>query len=186
MSLFRRSKFARSFNPFLAIMPPRKMVLCSKVEPVEEEMGNCLLDLPELALECILERLPPSGLSSMAAVCKSLRDRCTSDYLWEKHMKNKWGRLIKDAAHREWLWHIATGSRTSPTDGNKKRWPFGFFINLWPFSLIKQNIVRIGKSKTSLPNDSLMALYVSLERGNFWFPAQVYNREVITTKHTIS
>lgn len=49
---------------------------------VEEVSGGAemsVLDLPELVLECILEKLPPSGLCNMAAVCSSLRDRCMSD-----------------------------------------------------------------------------------------------------------
>ncbi|KAG6789562.1 hypothetical protein POTOM_005667 [Populus tomentosa] len=39
-----------------------------------EAGGMSILDLPELALECILERLPPTGLCSMAGVCTSLRE----------------------------------------------------------------------------------------------------------------
>ncbi|PKI57784.1 hypothetical protein CRG98_021851, partial [Punica granatum] len=76
------------------------------MEDTNEEMS--VLDLPELALECILERLPPGGLFSMASVCSSLRKRCVSDYLWERHMKQKWGRVIGPAAYREWKWFIAT------------------------------------------------------------------------------
>ncbi|KAI6669640.1 hypothetical protein NL676_004525 [Syzygium grande] len=61
-----------------------------------------VLDLPELVLECILERLPPAELFNMAGVCSSLRNRCVSDHLWERHMKQKWGRVIGPAAYREW------------------------------------------------------------------------------------
>ncbi|XP_050226302.1 F-box protein At2g32560-like [Mercurialis annua] len=95
----------------------------------------CFLDLPELAIDCILEKLSPSGLCSMGRVCVSLRERCSSDDLWNKHLKKKWGGLIGNSA----------------------------FI----------------KTRTSslAANNSLMAMYMSLENGQFWFPAQVYNRE---------
>ncbi|KAE8664096.1 F-box protein [Hibiscus syriacus] len=36
-----------------------------------------------------------------SGVFSSLRDRCTCDHLWEKHMKRKWGEVIGDAAYRE-------------------------------------------------------------------------------------
>ncbi|KAJ6741693.1 F-BOX-LIKE PROTEIN [Salix viminalis] len=122
-------------------MPLKKVSLGSRVQEIveeEEEEGEkeepSLLDLPELALECILERLSPAGLCSMAGVCSSLRDRCRSDHLWERHLTQKWGRVIGESAHKEWQWHIPS-------------------------------------------NDSIMALYLSLESGKFSFPAQVYNRE---------
>lgn len=84
-----------------------------KQENAQEIEETSLLDLPELALECILERLSPPGLSNLSGVCVSLREKCTSDYLWERRMKQKWGRLIGDAAYKEWQWH--TASRKKPT-----------------------------------------------------------------------
>ncbi|KAK1401806.1 hypothetical protein POM88_001411 [Heracleum sosnowskyi] len=36
---------------------------------------------------------------------------------------------------------------------------------------------RRGKMSSTLPVDSVMALYLSLETGKLWFPAQVFNRE---------
>ncbi|KAI4382150.1 hypothetical protein MLD38_008149 [Melastoma candidum] len=55
----------------------RKMRTASiRVETVREQTTQeeaSVLDLPELALECILERLPPTGLFNMAGVCRSLR-----------------------------------------------------------------------------------------------------------------
>ncbi|KAK1365680.1 hypothetical protein POM88_041241 [Heracleum sosnowskyi] len=36
---------------------------------------------------------------------------------------------------------------------------------------------RRGKMSSTLPVDSVMALYLSLEIGKLWFPAQVFNRE---------
>ena len=37
----------------------------------------------------------------------------------------------------------------------------------------------------SLPDDSIMSWYLSIEKGKFWFPAQVYNREVYIYTHII-
>ena len=83
-----------------------------------DETMMSMLDLPELALDSILERLSPAELCSMAAVCTSRRERCTSADLWEKHMKQKWGKIIGPAASREWqLWHHHQAANSS-----KKWW----------------------------------------------------------------
>ncbi|KAJ9185000.1 hypothetical protein P3X46_004682 [Hevea brasiliensis] len=158
-------------------MPQKKINLGLKQAANAEEESPSLLDLPELTLECILERLSPSGLCSMAGVCSSLRDRCTSDHLWKKHLKQKWGRLIGDAAFREWQCHIASRKRPGLVDQSNQK---GFLRSLgtvWSFSWIKPKFETRNKPSTSLPVDSIMAMYLSLERGKFWFPAQVYNRE---------
>ncbi|GKV40733.1 hypothetical protein SLEP1_g48339 [Rubroshorea leprosula] len=150
----------------------------SKVENVkekekEEEKGKVsLLDLPELTLECILDRLSPAELCAMAGVCSSLRERCCSDHLWEKHMKQRWGRVIGDAAHREWKGHLVFRRKSSePCSRSKKK---GFLRIL--FNTILPEKGADGR-RTSTPADSVMAWYISLETGEFWFPAQVYNRE---------
>ncbi|XVE60969.1 hypothetical protein DITRI_Ditri06bG0003300 [Diplodiscus trichospermus] len=148
------------------------------VENVEEDKMS-LLDLPELTLECILERLSPAGLCSMAGVCSSFRKRCTSDHLWEKHMKQKWGKVIGDAAYREWQWHIASRKRPNLLGPSKQKGFLGFLSNIWPFSLFRPNLENCSNQqrKSDLPVDSIMSWYLSLETGKFWFPAQVYNRE---------
>ncbi|KAF7815574.1 F-box protein [Senna tora] len=133
----------------------KKMSLTSRVENVEDTQDMSVLDLPELVLECILEKLPPSSLCQMAGVCRSLRERCVSDYFWEKHMKQKWGGVIGPAAYREWQWHIAS---RQDVGGLKHDNSFN-------------------DQPSSLPFDSVMTWYLALETGNFWFPAQVYNRE---------
>ncbi|OMO72919.1 hypothetical protein CCACVL1_17519 [Corchorus capsularis] len=157
----------------------------SKSKAENEEEGRiCLLDLPELTLECILDRLSPAGLCSMAGVCSSLRERCISDHLWEKHMKQKWGQVIGGAAYREWQWHMASSMKKPNTllpQTNQK----GFLgslnnIKIWPFSCFAQNLESNSschQRKIDLPIDSIMSWYLSLETGKFWFPAQVYNRE---------
>ncbi|KAK2377592.1 F-box protein [Trifolium repens] len=140
-----------------------KRTFVSKVENVEEEEEDTpsqdlsVLDLPDLVLECILEKLPPDSLCQMAGVCHSLREKCVSDHLWERHMKQKWGRVIGPVAYREWKWYVAS-----------KR-SIGSLRHVYNNSAKKQS--------SYLPPDSFMTWYLALENENFWFPAQVYNRE---------
>ncbi|XP_031403029.1 F-box protein At2g32560 isoform X2 [Punica granatum] len=158
-------------------MSLKKACLGPKVENMEdtnEEMS--VLDLPELALECILERLPPGGLFSMASVCSSLRKRCVSDYLWERHMKQKWGRVIGPAAYREWKWFIATRRDYGGPKQGKQKWWMKLLTAL-PFSWIRSRLDNSDRQRISQPTDSIMSWYLALETGKFWFPAQVYNRE---------
>lgn len=171
------------------VLPLKKMSLSlgSKLAKVEEEkISLSLLDLPDLTLECILERLSPAGLCNMAGVCTSFRDRCTSDHLWEKHMKRKWGRLIGVAAYREWQLHLASKKRATLLNQSKQKGFFSSLYSFWPFSLIRPKLENDTEPTSSLPVDSIMAWYVSLESGKFWFPAQVYNREVILLQPSIS
>ncbi|GAV62138.1 F-box domain-containing protein [Cephalotus follicularis] len=157
-------------------MTPKKRNSTSKVENFEETGCLSVLDLPELVLECILERLPPSGLCSMAGVCSSLRERCMSDHLWEKHMKEKWGRVIGSAAHREWQWHIASKKDWSNRKQVKHNGLMRLLSLIRPLAWIRSKVDDCSKQST-LPVDSKMSWYLALERGRFWFPAQVYNRE---------
>ncbi|EOY08845.1 F-box family protein isoform 2 [Theobroma cacao] len=178
VSWFQKGRLGICFYQLPMILTLRKkMRLGPKVDNVEEERIS-LLDLPELTLECILERLSPAGLCSMAGVCSSFRERCTSDHLWEKHMKQKWGKVIGDAAHREWQWHIASRKRPNLLGPSKQKGFLGSLTNMWPFSWFTPNLEgSSSQRKTDLPNDSMMSWYLSLETGKFWFPAQVYNRE---------
>ncbi|CAN1145174.1 F-box protein At2g32560 [Linum perenne] len=150
----------------------------------EEEIGEggklSILDLPDLALECILERLPPAGLCNMASVCSSLKERCTSDYLWERHMKQKWGRVIGDAASREWKWYQASRKDYSGSSKQGKPKAFSSLVSLvWSFPWIKLKSDASLKQRSSSLHvgDSTRSWYLALESGKFWFPAQVYNRE---------
>lgn len=163
-----------------------KKSLNSRIENVEETHHELsLLDLPELTLECILEKLPPSSLIQMAGVCHSLRERCVSDHFWEKHMKKKWGGVIGQAAYKEWKWHLA--SKRDVKGLHKHGRQRGFLMKtlslVWPFQWMKLKVDDANdsnKQKNSLPVDSLMNWYLAIETGTFWFPAQVYNREVST------
>ncbi|XP_004290535.1 PREDICTED: F-box protein At2g32560-like [Fragaria vesca subsp. vesca] len=157
------------------------------LENVDQEQPGghvCLLDLPDLTMECILEKLSPSGLCSMAGVCTSMRDRCIRDHFWEKHMKQKWGKLIGAAAYREWeLQHTDSARRrNNQSDQTKKKSVFDSLSGLlqfcsWVIRPKLQSCRVKTTSATTLPVDSVMSLYLSLEIGDFWFPAQVYNRE---------
>ncbi|XP_059668305.1 F-box protein At2g26850-like isoform X2 [Cornus florida] len=174
LSWFGKSRFAIDFFRVSIDIPSMNKAACSRVGDLEEnEEASCLLDLPELALECILERLSPAELCTMARVCSSLRDVCTSDHLWEKHMKQKWGKLIGDAAYREWKYHNATRKRTTHLDSRKRKGLLRYIPSLW----IKPKLRCVIDQGSSLSVDSIMDWYLSLESGRFSFPAQVYNRE---------
>ncbi|KAJ4979158.1 hypothetical protein NE237_009938 [Protea cynaroides] len=158
-------------------MSMRRRNFSSKVENVEESVETSVLDLPELALECILGKLPSEGLCNMAAVCSSFRDRCRSDYLWERHMKEKWGRLIGCAAYREWQWRVACRNDLGVSEGCSRKHLVKSLCCSWPLSWILSKMENSNRQKSYLPADSMMSWYLSLENGKFWFPAQVYNRE---------
>jgi hypothetical protein len=167
-----------------------KRTFVSKVENVEEEEEDTpsqdlsVLDLPDLVLECILEKLPPDSLCQMAGVCHSLREKCVSDHLWERHMKQKWGRVIGPVAYREWKWYVASKRSIGSLRRGKQSSLIKFMSLRWPFSWMRMTVDgvynnSVKKQSSYLPPDSFMTWYLALENGNFWFPAQVYNREVI-------
>lgn len=177
----RTSFLAFSFFQFsLGMQFPNKSCLVSKVEHVEEEEEKekaSLLDLHDLPLDYILENLSPSELCNVAQVCKSLRERCRSDHLWEKHMKMKWGKVLGDSAYRQWKCYVASKNIEKDSNQHKnQKTILAFLHGFLPFFWIKS---KSEKEINSRPDDSLAALYLSLENGDFWFPAQVYNREVI-------
>ncbi|KAG5517329.1 hypothetical protein RHGRI_037921 [Rhododendron griersonianum] len=184
LSFLPLANFLKTILSGHSIQVPPKMSMkkrspSSKVDNFDEATTEeiCLLDLPELVLDSILERLPPDGLCSMAGVCGGLRDRCTSDRLWERHMKRKWGQVIGPAAHREWQWHMVS-RKESGFERSQRRGLMRSLSRLWPFSLMRSNFDTTAKEmKSSLPIDSIMTWYLALESGKFWFPAQVYNRE---------
>ncbi|CAN1236265.1 F-box protein At2g32560 [Linum grandiflorum] len=136
-----------------------------------------MLDLPELALDNILERLSPAELCNMAGVCTSLRERCTSDDLWERHMKQKWSKIIGPAASKEWqLWH----HQAAKSSCKQKGWLMirvlsSLFRHL--HSWLDSNPEDDDSCKWANPSHHPYAWYLALESGRFWFPAQVYNRE---------
>jgi hypothetical protein len=83
-----------------------------QVESVEE-ISECMfvLDLPELALEGILVRLPAASLVHMVVVCQDLRKRCRTDHLWQHLFHQKWVRIAGRSGFREWQQHFTTSSQ---------------------------------------------------------------------------
>lgn len=145
-----------------------QLISSSPAEKFEQAHGFSLLHLPELALENILSRLPAESLCVMAGLSCELRNQCQSNHLWEPLLKAKWGKIVGVDAYREWQWNVAF-------DKVDYRCCI-FWTCIWPFSLLHSD--ENGKKKRDdLPLDSLMARYCALESGQFWFPAQVYNRE---------
>ncbi|KAM7271818.1 hypothetical protein ACFE04_031032 [Oxalis oulophora] len=113
----------------------------------------------------------------MMTVCVSMRQKCKSDYFWEKHMNQKWGRVITEAAYREWQWFIIASKKKKAINGfNQSK---GYFSNLSNLIMRRWTTRDCCESRRRrvLDVDSVMALFIALEMGEFWFPAQVYNRE---------
>ncbi|KAI4386209.1 hypothetical protein MLD38_004161 [Melastoma candidum] len=165
-----------------AMMCLRKMrIASSRVEAVREQTTQeeaSVLDLPELALECILERLPPAGLFNMAGVCRSLRERCSGDFLWERHMRRKWGGLIGESARKEWKLYVSSRKELSNLEQGNQKCLLRALSGFCPVSWVRSKFVhQATQQKSYLPSDSIMSWYLALESGKFWFPAQVYNRE---------
>lgn len=161
-------------------LPWRSETKKKKKKP-EDENRMSLLDLPELTLDCILEKLSPSELCAMTCVCSELRDKCVSDHLWKNHMEKKWSRLMGEAAIKEWKSHVSTiMSCLRNPNPSKRQWSSRLVANLKPFSWLSSNIGCCNDKRSSslAPVDSVMYWYSNLENGKFWFPAQVYNREV--------
>ncbi|GFP95547.1 F-box protein at2g32560 [Phtheirospermum japonicum] len=140
----------------------------------EETSGNFLLDLPDLPLDCVLEKLSHLDLYNLSRVCSTLRQKCTSDHLWEKHMNKKWGGVIGDAAYREWQCQIASkrAHKLLHCKSQSKFKLFSGFFDFFGFKSEQKSYLR-----SSLPVSSVMSCYLALENGKFWFPAQVFNRE---------
>ncbi|KAI5393270.1 hypothetical protein KIW84_060403 [Lathyrus oleraceus] len=140
---------------------------------------SSLLDLPEVTLDLILNQLSPKELCRMLEVCVFLRDKCKSDDLWEKHLKNKWGRVIGEAVYKEWHLHV-TKAKEGNHGTNNQNGSFGSFVGVWPnlylCSYLQDSSLVINNQWS---NHFMMSLFFSLERGRFWFPAQVYKGLVV-------
>lgn len=147
-----------------------------RVQNVQDAECCCsLLDLPDLVMEQILCRLPPHSLCQMATVCKELRNRCTSDHLWELHLETKWGNVVGSVAYREWQKNVASHRQSIAVEHRVSKalmWPLSC---VWPLSWLKSRASQ--KTEEAPRADSFMAWYWALETGAFWFPAQVFNRE---------
>uniref|UniRef100_A0A7N0UF44 F-box domain-containing protein n=1 Tax=Kalanchoe fedtschenkoi TaxID=63787 RepID=A0A7N0UF44_KALFE len=148
--------------------PLGSSAVCEESHKTEDDAGEILsiLDLPDLVLECILQKQPPDALCRMASVCSDLRDMCLSDHLWERHMRAKWGRVIGSTARQGWRMAV----RNDPASLEPRKDLLGIILRkLWPFPWVQ--------SRSDCKITSLVAWYSALESGKLWFPAQVYNRE---------
>ncbi|XP_054796952.1 F-box protein At2g26850-like [Prosopis cineraria] len=152
------------------------MPLITNEAPQLMKKEASLLELPEAILDNILERLSPIELCSMSEVCTCLIGRCRSNVLWEKHVQRRWGRLLGDVAYREWQFHVMRiMNKESPSLQRNPEGLLGSFTGAWPFLCLCSYLENPGDlASLLLSNYSNMALYVSLQRGRFWFPAQVY------------
>ncbi|KAF8661902.1 hypothetical protein HU200_056864 [Digitaria exilis] len=178
---------ASAASETMPLMPSfKRKRAAATVENVEEATAAAtepsVLDLPELAIDCILERLPPAELRSMGAVCRSMRERCRGDHLWKRHMSEKWGRVLGRAARDEWRAHLASASESGGASsvsagGSKRRRWLAALSCVCPVVSWMRPRPDSGKSSGPALDDSIMSWYLSMESGKFWFPAQVYNRE---------
>ncbi|TVU34728.1 hypothetical protein EJB05_16576, partial [Eragrostis curvula] len=186
---------------------PAALVAAAAPPPGQEEMetaaGLPLLDLPELALDRVLEELSPASLAAMACVCAALRDRCSADALWKRHLRRKWGRVLGAAARKEWEAELAAAGdagrreaaaaragrrRPSWVDSLACAWPFSWIGCLWGLrcdaatasstaAVAAEPVVPAAAPPPAAAADTVAAWYRALECGEFCFPAQVYNRE---------
>lgn len=166
--------------------PPAALAAAPEPEPNEGLFP--LLDLPELALDRVLEELSPAPLAAMSCVCAALRDRCSADALWGLHLRAKWARVLGPAARNEWEAHLAHGAGAAraangPARPGRRRSWVDSLACAWPFSWIGCRWLRCDDTadapEPAAPaRDTAAAWYRALECGDFCFPAQVYNREV--------
>ncbi|MED6109798.1 hypothetical protein PIB30_036913 [Stylosanthes scabra] len=91
---------------------------------------------------------------------------------------------VEDTNGMEWKWHVASKRNVCSPRSGKQRSLMRLVSLHWPFSWMRSRLDEnnnnnniIFNSKSTLPSDSMMTWYLALETGNFWFPAQVYNRE---------
>ncbi|GJN17409.1 hypothetical protein PR202_gb04471 [Eleusine coracana subsp. coracana] len=170
-------------------MKAKPSALVVAPEKQEEEMQFPLLDLPELALDRVLEELSPAPLAAMACVCAALRDRCSSDALWGRHLRAKWGRVLGPAARKEWEAELGrarnAAAAAGPARPGRRRGWVDSLACAWPFSWIGCRWLRCDATAVAAEppehaapaKDTVAAWYRALECGEFCFPAQVYNRE---------
>ncbi|KAK7267067.1 hypothetical protein RIF29_19731 [Crotalaria pallida] len=160
---------------FLLPMPSKKSA--SDMEENIEKGCNIasLLDLPESTLDFILKLLSPIELCSMSEVCTSLRDRSQSDHLWEEHMKRKWVKVVGDVAYKEWQWHVTAAKEGNFLNQRIDHYgSLGSFTGIWPTLYLGSYLEDCRILEGQRSNKFMMTLYLSLESGRFWFPAQVY------------
>ena len=174
--LLNHFKLARYLWSFQQTKMSSEKNCVSKLEKQKDCKVYNLLDLPEWTLDCILECLSPMDLFRVAQVCTNLRDKTRNDALWEKLIKQKWGRLLGDAAYHEWQWHTTKFANTQSIFSlqHNQTGSCGSFSGVWPFLNFHSYLENFTDFITLFKNCSKMALYICLESGRFWFPVQLY------------
>ncbi|KAF7819127.1 F-box protein [Senna tora] len=142
----------------------------------KKEGNISLLDLPESILDYILKLLSPVELCTTSEVCTSLRNKCSSNDLWEEHIKRKWDRVIGHGAYKEWECHITTAKQENPLRMDENG-SLGSFYGDWPNLSLGSYLENGQQLRGSLSNYFMKALYLCLEGGTFWFPSQLYRRQ---------
>ncbi|MCO5614412.1 hypothetical protein L7F22_068693 [Adiantum nelumboides] len=175
--------FRKRLSVFTTMCVRRK----HKVQSLAEEEGDVaavasLLDLPELAVETILSKLPPQSLVRATSLCKELNEKCGCDHLWLQHVEAKWGSVVGDMAFKEWQSSCSSGMRgqVNPCKSDEPL-PLDKPLISWPLSCIWTPWAKSPPSylfeKEFSSQSVYMKWYSTLETGAFWFPAQVFNRE---------
>ncbi|KAI4353074.1 hypothetical protein L6164_002049 [Bauhinia variegata] len=139
-----------------------------------------LLDLPEPVLDSVLIHFSPIDLCIMSQACISLRDRCRSDHIWARIIKEKWGRVIGDVAYKEWRWHLTIAKEENLLNEHIQNGSLGSISGVWPNICLGSFLEDFGQLiSCSRKNNFMMSMYISLESGKFWFPAQIYRGAVL-------
>lgn len=181
LSLFLNLVGYRKKLSGLATMRVRRKHKVQSVVEEDDYPAVSLLDLPELALETILSKLPPQSLGKAAVVSKELYEKCSNDHMWMPHVHAKWGGVVSDLAFKEWQ-----SSCSSPMDVHVNpcriddSLPLSKPLISWPLSCIWSPWAKTPSylsQKLDATPTVYMKWYTTLETGAYWFPAQVYNRE---------
>lgn len=181
--------FSLAFGLLLSLVGDRRELavlaaMClrrkSKVQSIahDNEERISLLDLPELAIETVLLKLPPQSLCKAASVCKELYKKCSSDHLWLPHVQSKWGRVVGPLAFKEWQTHMYV--HVNPCKSDDITMALCKPLTGWPICCLWSSWAKLpiyASHKLEDTHNSYMQWYTTLETGAFWFPAQVYNRE---------
>ncbi|KAI4353075.1 hypothetical protein L6164_002050 [Bauhinia variegata] len=116
----------------------------------------------------------------MSQVCTSFRDRCRSDHLWARIIKEKWGRVIGDVAYKEWQWHLTKEKEENLLNQHIQNGSLGSISGVWPNICLGSFLEDFGQLiSCSRKNNFMRSMYISLESGKFWFPAQIYRGLVL-------
>ena len=81
-----------------------------------------------------MSRISPASLCNRAWVFTDLRDRCRRNYLWDPHLKEKWGKVIGHVAYREWKRTVTMNKEIGMLDGCKANGYLRSLSCIWQFS----------------------------------------------------